>query len=422
MTDLHFIVFGDTTICFNAKTLELFRVDGTMNKKHHLDNHITQARKSDDYVVPSMVKNVHRITLCVSNDCNLRCKYCYAQGGNYGSQRKIMEEKTARNFVDFCSREFDKVDRILFFGGEPLLNWKIIDLVCTLFERKSYNKELPLPSFSIVTNGTLFSEQIRSVIKKHISHVTVSVDGDKIVNDANRIFPNGSGSFDKISHFISEIKSIDSIKIGFEATYTSRHVNNGLTRFDVKTFLQSKFDIDGVVVDEDSLSKQNIIESVKHITIQKIVDSNFECLPLDFWHILFSVTSRKHLKFCTIFQDRFVITTEGYIVGCQMLIGKRNSVIGTINNHNISEKLLMHIHNFKDNNVCRKCWCNLLCGGCCIGQFYSKINGDFTKTPNAELCHFVQQYIEEILILIYKIRANDDTWLLLIKKCQQKLI
>lgn len=59
-------------------------------------------------------KRINRITLHVSNDCNLRCKYCYAQGGNYGISRSFMTEQTAEQFVDFCVKEFDVVDRIVF--------------------------------------------------------------------------------------------------------------------------------------------------------------------------------------------------------------------------------------------------------------------------------------------------------------------
>ena len=60
---------------------------------------------------------IDRITLHVSNDCNLRCKYCYATGGTYGKSRNLMSIETAKKFVDYCCENFKKVRNIVFFGG-----------------------------------------------------------------------------------------------------------------------------------------------------------------------------------------------------------------------------------------------------------------------------------------------------------------
>ena len=65
-------------------------------------------------------RHIRRITLHVSNDCNLRCKYCYAEGGNYKQERRLMTMETAQMFVDFCCNNFDSIGYIVFFGGEPM--------------------------------------------------------------------------------------------------------------------------------------------------------------------------------------------------------------------------------------------------------------------------------------------------------------
>lgn len=66
-------------------------------------------------------RHIYRITLHIANDCNLRCRYCYAAGGNYGQERELMSYKTADSFIDFCVQNFDVIEKIVFFGGEPLL-------------------------------------------------------------------------------------------------------------------------------------------------------------------------------------------------------------------------------------------------------------------------------------------------------------
>ena len=82
---------------------------------------------------------IKRITLHISNDCNLRCKYCFGGGGSYNQERNLMTEQTAIEFVDFCVEQFERVEKIVFFGGEPMLNLKGMEIVCNRF--KYYKEE-----------------------------------------------------------------------------------------------------------------------------------------------------------------------------------------------------------------------------------------------------------------------------------------
>jgi uncharacterized protein len=72
--------------------------------------------KNDEIFRPSLPlqfnKIIGRITLHVSNDCNLRCKYCYASGGSYGAARGLMKIETARRFVDYCCENYETVKHI----------------------------------------------------------------------------------------------------------------------------------------------------------------------------------------------------------------------------------------------------------------------------------------------------------------------
>ena len=425
MRGLHLIKDKDRNreVYFNSNTLELFE---RVNGEDFRDSVEDIVCERNEHVLESVINpsatqsDIHRITVCVANDCNLRCRYCYAQGGSYGSSRKLMDESTARDFVDFCIRKFNKINRILFFGGEPLLNWSIIDLICTLFKEKSCSRNFHQPSFSIVTNGTVFSEQIFSVIEKHISHVTVSIDGDKIVNDSNRVFPNSAGTYDKISYFIRRVKCLQSVNLSFEATFTPEHLYHNQSRFDVKKYIQSEFGIDGVIVDEDKMDKKHLLKCLKQITKKDLIDSDFENLPLDFWQILLSITTKKHNYFCRIFRDRFTITTDGDVVGCQMLIGKKGSVIGSIKDGDILDRISNSIVEFKNNEHCKACWCNSLCGGCCIEKFFHDKKGVPSVLPNKDLCEFTKLYVETILLLIYEIRIDSSVWNLFMTKCKNK--
>ena len=124
MRGLHLIRDINREVYFNPNTLDLFeRVVGEELPDIDEDVICEKDELVNESVVdlPTVQSDMHRITVCVANDCNLRCKYCYAQGGNYGSSRKLMDESTAREFVDFCIRNFGKVERVLFLEESQCL-------------------------------------------------------------------------------------------------------------------------------------------------------------------------------------------------------------------------------------------------------------------------------------------------------------
>ena len=133
-------------------------------------------------------KVIRRITLHISNDCNLRCKYCFGGGGSYNQERNLMTEQTAIEFVDFCVEQFERVEKIVFFGGEPMLNLKGMEIVCNRFKYyKEEGKIDILPNFVIITNGTILTDRMLAFIKRNISAMTISIDGPKEINDIQRI-------------------------------------------------------------------------------------------------------------------------------------------------------------------------------------------------------------------------------------------
>ena len=423
----HTINRGGHTIIYDVESLELYCGDNVLAKELRMLEtqkfESTAFSNANDILIAKDDNSkgkarMRRITLCVSNDCNLRCKYCYANGGNYGKKCHLMDKKTVKKFVDFCVTNFSSVGTVLFFGGEPLLNYPIIEYICELFKQYAMCEDFPLPSFSIITNGTLCNEKILKLLRDTISHITISIDGDKKINDKNRIYKNGEGCYDKIERFIFTCKDIPSQKLQFEATYTSEHIKLGITRYDVSSFLKNRFGINGIVVDEDSLDKRLMHDYLCSITKEKLLQTDFECLPLDFWKVMYTITTKSPNTFCGIFYDRITITSEGGIAGCQMMIGNDKSIIAYINDTGALKKIKHQIRDFKNNPVCENCWCTALCGGCVAQKFYSKTYGGIQFLPDHDTCEWTRLYIEEILYLIFNIRKDKELWPLFIDKAK----
>ena len=103
-----------------------------------------------------------------------------------------------------------------------------------------------------------------------------------------------------------------------------------------------------------------------------------------------------------------------------MLINRGQNVISNIYSKGVYDIIKKHTPEFKKSQECMNCWCNPLCGGCCIGKFLEDCNGKISNIPNRNVCQLTAKYIEAILILIYKIRSDNELWPKLIKKCQNK--
>ena len=75
---------------------------------------------------------VKALCLHIAHDCNLACKYCFAEEGEYHGRRAIMSYEVGKKALDFLVQNSgNRVNlEVDFFGGEPLMNWQVVkDLV-----------------------------------------------------------------------------------------------------------------------------------------------------------------------------------------------------------------------------------------------------------------------------------------------------
>ncbi|MFA4929089.1 MAG: radical SAM protein [Patulibacter sp.] len=158
--------------------------------------------------VKSMVlrEGMIQMTLGVTEDCNLRCRYCifsdvYTLSRN--RSRNVMDFPTAKKALDYYmslfleGREYNPLRRpsIGFYGGEPLLNFDLIKK-CVQYLKTAY-PELDF-HFSVTTNGTLLTKEKEEFLKEHGFYISISIDGPKEEHDRNRVYPNGKGTFSDV--------------------------------------------------------------------------------------------------------------------------------------------------------------------------------------------------------------------------------
>lgn len=150
------------------------------------------------------------LVLNVTSKCNLSCKYCYEYGEDKivesTTKPRYMSEETARESVDFMFAESGSSKRVhlTFFGGETLLNFKVLRFALGYAQQRAaeLGKEVDA---SLTTNATLLREEIIDWMVDNDVGVTVSMDGARDQQDALRVFSNGEGSYDVIIPRVKEL-------------------------------------------------------------------------------------------------------------------------------------------------------------------------------------------------------------------------
>ena len=183
----------------------------------------------EDYIkeVKERKTVVKALCLHIAHDCNLACRYCFAEEGEYKGDRALMSAEVGRAALDFLvensgNRHNLEVD---FFGGEPTMNFGVVKEVVEYGRtlEKKYDKHF---RFTFTTNGILLNDEMMEFANREMDNVVLSVDGRKEVNDYMRPTRNGKSSYDIIMpKFIRFAESRGQQKYYVRGTFTRKNLD-----------------------------------------------------------------------------------------------------------------------------------------------------------------------------------------------------
>lgn len=326
---------------------------------------------------PEHGEMLKEIYIQIIHDCNLDCKYCYAGGGNFGEKPSKMNIVTVEKAVDYFVTHLDPsvIGDLGFDGGEPFLNWDIIEHATTY----AHNKAILLKKklfFHIGTNGTLFNDRANDfIIGNHIS-LGVSIDGEKEAHDRNRQTRNHLGSYDTVVHNVksllgrsqnlnlqgrvtitkTNLKCLDIVKhllgIGF------RHIYLEPVSGAAEPWIMSGKDLD--------IIKKEFSQLAEFYTDQLLKGKFF--ILRNFYIFLKRLHNKKRVNYrCGVGRSGPAITPRGDIFPCYKFSGIPQYRLGNVHGEPIDKNIQQQ---FIDNKVdrrpgCRDCWARYLCGGGC---------------------------------------------------------
>lgn len=344
-----------------------------------------QLFSSDDYekfakmMVPSPVK---AMCLHIAHDCNLRCKYCFADSGEYMGHRELMSVEVGKAAIDYLikysyGRHNLEVD---FFGGEPLMNFGVVKEVVK-YARSLENKHNKLFRFTITTNGMLLDDDKIDFINREMSNVVLSIDGRKEINDRMRPRVDGSGSYDRI---IPKFQNLVEKRMQ-NGEFDQYYIRGTFTKYnkdfanDVLHFNDLGFDqisVEPVVADPTTpyaLSEDDLPEVFsEYERLSKImVDRYGTKKDFNFFHFMIDLNQGpcaiKRLRGCGCGNEYVAITPSGDVYPCHQFVGHTEWKMGDVFSQSLDfdQKTKFASATVYGKDECKNCWAKFYCSGGC---------------------------------------------------------
>ena len=284
---------------------------------------------------------VKALCLHIAHDCNLACKYCFAEEGEYHGRRALMSFEVGKKALDFLiansgQRRNLEVD---FFGGEPLMNWQVVkDLVAYGREQeKIHDKHF---RFTLTTNGVLLNDEVQEFVNREMDNVVLSLDGRKEVNDRMRPFRNGKGSYDLIvPKFQKLAESRNQQKYYIRGTFTRNNLDfsNDVLHFAELGFEQISIEpVVGEDTDPYAIRKEDLpVIFEEYDRLAKImVDREKEGRGFTFFHFMIDLEGgpcvSKRLSGCGSGTEYLAVTPWGDLYPCHQFVGQEEFLMGNV--------------------------------------------------------------------------------------------
>lgn len=321
--------------------------------------------------------------------CNLRCEYCYE---GYEKENKNLTIETANQILNYIEKDFAKRknDELIveYHGGEPLLNFKVIQYLTEEIEKKY----IPLgikTTFQLTTNATMLDDNIMEFLLMHIQSLTVSLDGTQMSHDKMRKFHSGYGSYEKVmKNSLRMLKKKENIRV--RMTVTPENVKDLYEN--VLHLVNKGFKLIVPVLDVfDRRWNEEMFEvirkSVRRIK-RKVLQNN----------VVISITDPliiyRNYK-CDGGSSSQNIYPDGNIYPCTMAAGNKEFLIGDIYNGINTEKLKT-IMSFSNLSIleCQGCSYYNSCNSVRCRIINKLVNGNYLK-PEVVECYLNHIIYEE---------------------------
>lgn len=450
---IKYIQTEDSVIIFNVETSNMVKVKKGLGKvlqqllpENYTDGQLTSFKKkvseieneefrsslfglTEIYEDEQVEREGDNITISFApiHKCNLRCKYCYADGGrNYKGQEREMDVKTLERVFQFALCEFKPNAKYvvvnLVSGGEPFLGLDLCSEINRIID--SINPELSRKIF-IGTNLTIFNQQIIDKLKTINPQLGVSIDGDMASHDCNRVFEDGTGSYETVRQNLLKLKSteelskktrdclvmtvvnednldlIETLKhhktlgvssVQMKVARKTDYSDKGISENNLEQFKQAYEELAAFLLDEFREGRTGYLELVLNTTdyLGKFIHS--------------IMLGEHNIYRCGAGRDKLSFNAEGDIFPCDNFMEHEEYKLGNIFDNAEVDKSFLN-YSVDKMEECSKCWARYICSGEC--HFNSFIHTGKVDKPSKVMCEFFRNNITLAIKLVMSMKETD---------------
>lgn len=331
---------------------------------------------------------VKALCLHIAHDCNLACRYCFAEEGEYHGDRSLMSFEVGKKALDFLisnsgNRHNLEVD---FFGGEPLMNFQVVkDLVKYGREQEQiFNKRF---RFTLTTNGVLLNDDIMAFANEEMDNVVLSIDGRKEVHDHMRPGRNGKGSYDLIlPKFIKMAESRNQTRYYVRGTFTHNNLDFAEDVMHLAELGFKQISMEPVVsLPEEpyAITKEDvpIVYEEYDKLAKKMIERKKAGKDFNFFHYMIDLSGgpcvAKRLSGCGSGTEYLAVTPWGDLYPCHQFVGTEEFLMGNVFDGITKTEIRddFKLCNVYAKDKCRDCFARFYCSGGCAANSY-KFHGN----------------------------------------------
>ena len=362
---------------------------------------------------------VKALCLHIAHDCNLACRYCFAEEGEYHGRRAYMSFEVGKKALDFLiansgSRRNLEVD---FFGGEPLMNWQVVkDLVKYGREQEQHHHKTF--RFTLTTNGVLLNDEVMEFANREMANVVLSIDGRREVHDYMRPFQKGKGSYDLIVPKFQKFADSRAQKNYYvRGTFTRKNLDFAEDVLHLADLGFEQISVEPVVgLPEEAYSIRAedlpaIYDEYDRLA-KEIIQRNKEGKAFHFFHFMIDLTGGpcvyKRLSGCGSGTEYLAVTPWGDFYPCHQFVGEEQFLMGNVFDGLQGSELQ---DEFKGCNVyakekCKSCFARFYCSGGCMVNAY-KFHGSINDAYDIG-CELQKKRVECAIMIKAALAAKEE--------------
>jgi uncharacterized protein len=395
---------------------DLPSVEAGLDEMIELDAIASSGRKMPMPEVPLKEFPLQRVVLNITNQCNLACTYCYEYSADRIAQTagkpKYMQAEIAEASVEMLLHESGGRPNIhvTFFGGETLLNFPVMRTTVEYARRRAAELGKQI-EFSLTTNATLLNEEIIEFLSENRVGVTVSIDGDRELNDSQRVFHNGKGSYDVIVPNIKKLlKRHRTNSIGARVTLTAgvsdvRRIFEHLTQ-------EIGFDAAGF---SPATANPNRLYSIGPQKMDSVLDQ-FAGLAWEYRD--YALQGKQHgftnasdtikelhtgiskAYACGAGVGLLGVGTEGSISLCHRFVDSPVGKMGNVKDgvDHGARRDFLNTHHIGARYDCHTCWARPVCAGGCYHEAF--VHTGSTSAANLHYCDWIRGW-NDVCLQVY---------------------